>query len=243
MREFLQFGGLIFLLYVVYVRVRTTPRLTLASPEPLGARTIQWSKCVLCQKTGQLTCPDKNPIQIRRHAGYKTMAAALASLEPYQYELPCGLPISAIGGPGEDAILKELKDHSASWHNKCFLDHTGKALATLVKTLSSQAEQAKDPPDAAAAATPPTPPRRMKTRSTQRIVAAKEELCFLCGNPALTGKPLHNCSTDMGQVKRSAVLLNDTALIAYLATGNDDLVALEAKYHKLCLARPNENCE
>ena len=61
-----------------------------------------------------------------------------------------------------------------------------------------------------------------------------ENTCFFCNEPA--GSPdLHNASTYNvdTNVRKCALKLEDTALLAKLAAG--DMIAIEAKYHQHCL--------
>ena len=79
----------------------------------------------------------------------------------------------------------------------------------------------------------------MRTSSSHGRVD-KEASCFLCDEPAGTAG-LHNASTyDIDtKVRRCAMELEDTALLAKLAIG--DMIALEANYHSKCLQQ-NQSC-
>ena len=70
------------------------------------------------------------------------------------------------------------------------------------------------------------PNKRLQRKST----------CFLCDGPAGSAG-LHQSSTSDidARVRRCAIELEDTALLAKLSPG--DMVALEAKYHRNCLVK------
>ena len=62
--------------------------------------------------------------------------------------------------------------------------------------------------------------------------------CFFCDEPA-GSVGLHNaCTYNIDtKVRKCALKLNDTALLAKLAPG--DMIAIEAKYHSKCLIALN----
>lgn len=74
----------------------------------------------------------------------------------------------------------------------------------------------------------------LHTRSAHTHPMSTEPTCFFCNEPAGSAA-LHNASTysiDVN-VRRIALEIEDTALLAKLAAG--DMIAIEAKYHHDCL--------
>ncbi|KAK3915994.1 Putative aryl-alcohol dehydrogenase AAD10 [Frankliniella fusca] len=76
------------------------------------------------------------------------------------------------------------------------------------------------------------------TRAGSVTVRMKDQLCYFCHGVATWKEPLHQCETKeiYLHVKECASVIKDTHLLAMLETGGD-LVAQEAKYHKICLSR------
>lgn len=121
-----------------------------------------------------------------------------------------------------DGIEATMMKHHASWHKTCRLKFNETKLQRL---------QNKSTDEGKASAS-----SAMLTRSSLGKVDLKDALCFLCDEPA-GSEGLHEASTydiDM-KVRRCAMELEDTALLAKLAPG--DMIALEAKYHCKCLLK------
>ena len=119
-------------------------------------------------------------------------------------------------GSGIEATLAK---HHAGWHKSCRLKFSQTKLKRLKKQQSVEKVSASP---------------SVNTRSCHRPTDLKDDSCFLCNKP---GGPdsLHNASTYNidAKVRKCAIALNDTALLAKLEPG--DMIALEAKYHRKCL--------
>ena len=79
------------------------------------------------------------------------------------------------------------------------------------------------------------------TRSSHSHTQFAEPICFFCNMPA-GASGLHEASTKSidANVRRCAVELEDTALLAKLAEG--DMVVIDAKYHNNCLQQSQTSC-
>ena len=71
----------------------------------------------------------------------------------------------------------------------------------------------------------------MQTRSAHSYPQSTELTCFFCNEPAGSAG-LHTYNID-ANVRRCAVEVEDTALLAKLAAG--DMIAIDAMYHHNCL--------
>lgn len=203
---------------------------TSAPKRPNSTGITNWELCVLCQEeTGTaLQCPyaakdNKAPIG----SGYKSLAGHLTNFNKLG-QMPMNIDIERLDDG--DGIEATLMRHRAGWHKKCRL----KFNQTKLERLQKKSEENVGTP------------LSVHTRSNQGTVDLTEAKCFLCNEPAGPAG-LHNASTyDIDvKVRRCAMELEDTALLAKLAPG--DMIALEAKYHRKCLvnlynrARASEN--
>jgi len=188
-----------------------------STPLPLKKpRVTDWNLCVFCQKhtkTG-LECParsHKAPIG----SGYKSLAEHLAQFEMHK-SMPLEIDLNRFNDG--DGIEATLMRHSAHWHKACRVKFSQTKLDRLEKKNKDSSNESLS----------------MQTRSSHECVQLDEDRCFFCDEPA-GHATLHNASTyDIDRkVRRCALELEDTSLLAKLAPG--DMIALEAKYHSRCL--------
>ena len=186
---------------------------------------INWELCVLCQEDTKATleCPAKStkaPIG----SGYKSLAEHLIQFQSIGH-MPMDIDIETLDdGDGIDATMMR---HKASWHKTCRLKFNKTQLERLRSRSIEQDEEKCEEQDEVK--------ESMQTRSSHGRIDLKEARCFFCDEPAGSAG-LHNASTydiDM-KVRKCAMELKDTSLLAKLAPG--DMIALEAKYHRKCLA-------
>ena len=119
-----------------------------------------------------------------------------------------------------NGIEVTLKVHKAGWHKKCRLRFNKKAFDE-----QSRRELATEEQQSAST---------MQTRSAHSYPQSTELTCFFCNEPAGSAS-LHKASTYNidANVRRCAVEVEDTALLAKLAAG--DMIAIDAMYHHNCL--------
>ena len=191
----------------------TTPK----PKQPKLTSTTNWELCVLCQEDTKepLQCLAKStkaPID----CGYKSLAGHLIQFQELGH-----MPIDIDSLNDGDGIEVTMVAHRASWHKTCRLRFN----QTKLERLQRKSTEVK-------AGTSST----VHTRSSHSKVNLKYATCFLCDGPAGSAG-LHQASTSDidARVRRCAIELEDTALLAKLSPG--DMVALEAKYHRNCLVK------
>ena len=116
-----------------------------------------------------------------------------------------------------NGIEVTLKAHKAGWHKKCRLWFNKKAFDE-----QSRRELATEEQQSAST---------MQTRSAHSYPQSTELTCFFCNEPAGSAS-LHTYNID-ANVRRCAVEVEDTALLAKLAAG--DMIVIDAMYHHNCL--------
>ena len=177
---------------------------------------INWDLCILCQESGKgLQCPyavKNNKASVG--SGYKTLAEQLINFSELGH-MPIDVDIKQLDDG--DGIEATLMRHHAGWHTTCHLKFNQIKLERLQKKTEEN-----------------TGTSAVHTCSSHSSIDLKDDKCFLCNKPA-GSEGLHNASTyDIdAKVRRCAIELEDTALLAKLEPG--DMIALEAKYHRKCL--------
>ena len=116
-----------------------------------------------------------------------------------------------------NGIEVTLKAHKAGWHKMCRLWFNKKAFDE-----QSRRELATEEQQSAST---------MQTRSAHSYPQSTELTCFFCNEPAGSAG-LHTYNID-ANVRRCAVEVEDTALLAKLAAG--DMIVIDAMYHHNCL--------
>jgi hypothetical protein len=195
-----------------------------SSEDPTAAAQdiTDWSKCILCQHDNKetLICPAKST-RTDTGAGYKTLAENLIRFHELQC-MPLDIDISSLdNGSG---IAATLNEQEAKWHKSCYLKVNKKAL--------ERKESHKRKSDDGEASTSKRIFTRLCTEETSRH--DEKMVCFFCS--IRTADDLHEFRTFQTdyRVRKCAYDLQDEQLIAKLSTG--DLIAIEAKYHRKCLA-------
>jgi len=182
---------------------------------------IDWSLCCLCQldTPATLACPADSK-KANAGVGYNTLSN---NLKGFKELGETNLKVLRLDeGDGLEAILVANR---ARFHKTCFDKYSAMKLDRARKRRSTEveAEVAEEEGESIV----------KRTRSTADSThIMKEERCFELS----TIEDLTQAST-LGldaNVPECAVNLNDTKLLAKLSSG--DLIALEAKYHKKCLA-------
>ena len=177
---------------------------------------INWNLCVLCQENGTgLQCPYAfKSNQASVGSGYKTLAEQLVKFSELGH-MPINVDIKQLDeGDGIEATM--MRNH-AGWHKICRIKFNQTKLDRLQKRTKEKTSSSV-----------------VHTRSSHDCIDLKDDKCYLCEGLAGT-EGLHNASTyDVdAKVRRCAIVLEDTALLAKLEPG--DMIALEAKYHRRCL--------
>ena len=111
-----------------------------------------------------------------------------------------------------NGIEVTLKAHKAGWHKKCRLRFNKKAFDEQSRRELATEEQQQS------AST-------MQTRSAHSYPQSTELTCFFCNEPAGSAGLLHTYNID-ANMRRCAVEVKDTALLAKLAAG--DMIAIDA---------------
>ena len=186
---------------------------------------INWSICCLCRDDDddcQFTCPSKTK-RGDVGSGYTTMDVNLRRLSEID-AVPFKLDINSLDdGHG---IKETLLEHEAKWHKKCGL------MVNNLKVEREYLKRKRDEPEV----TGNKVFTRMDGSGDGPNRDAHRDTCYFCSEGNESGD-LHSFSclpTDYA-IRRYAILLEDKQLIAKLSTG--DLIAQEAKYHRICLTR------
>ena len=127
---------------------------------------IDWSQCILCQKTNQsenLQCPGKSK-RTDHGAGYKTLADNLT-----QFAKVVKLPFDVNLLDDGRGIKATLSNHSACWHKTCRLKYNTSEL-TRAKKRKQTICDASDCSDEIATKIP---------RRTGSVADIKSK-CFFC---------------------------------------------------------------
>lgn len=180
-----------------------------------SGETMDWKACVICQKptSEPLSCPQ---------AGKRIDAAIV-----YSHFLKNVREFREVDGLPADFLLTNettsdiLMDNNASWHRHCHQKFNNTKLDRL-KTKKRKCET--DPTESSIS--------RSKRRSLDTHINQK---CIFCETENTL--KLHAYSTIAAEIslREMADKMNDTWMIAKISQG--DLVAIEAKYHFLCLIR------
>uniref|UniRef100_UPI00358E7FAB uncharacterized protein isoform X1 n=2 Tax=Myxine glutinosa TaxID=7769 RepID=UPI00358E7FAB len=175
--------------------------------------STNWDICVLCQVVTDesLQCPlrsTKQPVG----SGYASLAEDLLRFQTLQH-MPMDLNLERLDdGDGIESTLNA--------HKKCRLKFNKKAFDEQRRGELTTGQQ----PSAST----------VHTRSAHSHPQSTEPTCFFC-NTSAGSAGLHKASTYNidTNVRRCALEVEDTALLAKLAAG--DMIAIEAKYHHHCL--------
>lgn len=209
--------------------------------KPMPKRSC-WEFCVFCQEDTRaaLECPARST-KAAIGNGYSSLAEHLIQFQALGH-MPMDIDIERLNDG--DGIEATMMRHHASWHKTCRLKFNLTKLKLLEKRcMEEERRSMKEEEEGMDEAKECIEEEKegtstslcMHTRSSHSRVDLKEAKCFLCDEPAGSAG-LHNASTydiDM-KVRKCAMELEDTALLAKLAPG--DMIALEAKYHCRCLA-------
>ena len=176
---------------------------------------IDWTLCLLCEKVTDesLVCPVAHTYG---GAGYKTLADNLKTLDGLG-ALPTSVKLNRLDeGDGLEATF--INRH-AQYHKKCALKYNDKNVNRAMKRKSSD--------DSAE-----TPHKFTRKKAPQSDPAYA---CLFCNKSGTPSNPLHNASTaDLDtKVRKCAINLQDQNLLAKLSRG--DVVAIDMKYHAICL--------
>ena len=208
----------------------TSTNETIKDESEVRVTPTNWNKCVLCQTTKarqSLRCPldDKNP-QADPGATYRSIIENIKKLEELE-QLPFTIDLQRFDDG--DGITETLIKHRAKWHNKCKLKFNGKEIERAENRTASKrkAEHSEDQPNA----------KYTRHSSVQYNTCGEETIvCFFCDDEINNGDEKREASTFKldKNVRKCALDLQDSKLLAKLSAG--DMVAIEAKYHLVCLA-------
>lgn len=116
----------------------------------------------------------------------------------------------------EETTAEVLMENQGKWHKSCYLKFNS------TKLLRAQRKRSLEPP---------VEQRRSKRHSSSTQILGPS--CIFCDD--VSGE-LHQCSTMTldQELRRMAAEMQDTSLISRISGG--DLIAIEARYHRNCLA-------
>ena len=147
-----------------------------------------------------------------------------------------GITVTQFVDETKHNIENVLLENKASWHKSC-RDNYNSTKLERAKNKRKQAdveeeeEKGCDADGSETAQSNPIKSRRSLTPFDPKILQ-----CFFCEkNDFASNLRLASTLELDKKVRESAILLNDTKLIAKLSTG--DLIAIEAKYHAACLVK------
>uniref|UniRef100_UPI00358EDFCA uncharacterized protein n=1 Tax=Myxine glutinosa TaxID=7769 RepID=UPI00358EDFCA len=171
---------------------------------------FNWSRCIICQKDKDepLKCPMKSLNKGIDGAGaYKSFLLIVEAFRAID-----ALPTELYFG---EETADSFASHAASWHKSCHLKFSNSKIERARK------RKMKDSSDAVSK-------KPIKRRSFD------VEKCIFC-EKGKEEDALHEVSTleADNNIREMITELNDTKLMTRIVGG--DLIALEAKYHLLCL--------
>ena len=189
---------------------------------------MDWKQCVICQKPQKetLKCPT-NSKRKDASAGYDTLVGDAVEFEKL------GIVVIKQFDLTRQESSKILFDNKASWHKSCRDLFNDTKLQRTKKRTVADVEEEEDNDDDNRSKSPLSP---VKSRISSSGCFNPQKLqCFFCEEDD-TPENLHCASTleITRNVHDCARLLSDNKLIAELSSG--DLVAVEAKYNRNCLA-------
>ena len=188
---------------------------------------VDWTKCFLCQEDKQEHLQDPRLYKgLSPGSGYATIAGNI-----HRFRAINSLPMKLNSSFFEDETVSLehlLSSHTAKWHKSCNLKFNTTELKRAEKrSLDSSSGSGEDVEVVS---------KKLTRRSLPCNVPMKASVCFFCDNALPDEKHEKRESATRKidtRVRECANVLQDTALLAKLSTG--DLVALEAKYHAKCL--------
>ena len=180
---------------------------------------VDWDKCILCQKvtSEKLRCPFDS---MRTEADSWCDSLCLSIQRAYELDcMPFQTRLLTLGLRKEE-LASIFCERRAKWHKICRNKFSTLKLERAQKRKAGCSD-AKDDNDR----------KKLPRRSTEAEVL---QSCFFCEE--VSGE-LHRASTFNldHNVRESARILNDTALLGKLSAG--DMVALDAVYHTQCLSK------
>jgi hypothetical protein len=203
----------------------------------LSDRVLVWTKCMFCQNSSseKLVCP-ANSTRMAVGVGYVTLSVDLQGFREIG-QLPDHLSELDIG----ENMAASLIRNKACWHKACRdkfnttkLDRARKRIIYTESDVNLTESNISDTISCRPS------PRKLKclTRSSDVNMdrsRLSDSLCFFCDTCTQGSDNLRQAMTleITERVHSCAVLLNDHALLAKLSSG--DMVAIEAKYHPICL--------
>ena len=200
------------------------PHSELIRPSSMSKETLEtnWESCFFCQETTSevLECPARKSTHLDKGSGYKSIAEQLKRFQGIG-ELPSFLD-TRTGLTSNEVLAGNLLQNEAKFHKRCknkYDDYHYQRVCRKRKKQTADVEIAQAPPS-----------------TRQRYSADNFKVrCFFCEKDDLEVN-LTNAQT-LGldkNVRDAAKELFDEKLLAKLSEG--DMVAVEARYHKQCLA-------
>ena len=208
---------------------RSSDVVNTSSPE--GA-AIDWTLCCLCQKddaeeklqrSKDATRSDRDPEVAYKNLADRKKAFEAIGMLPIPFDvrlLECNMDLS-----------ESLYRNSAKFHQSCKLKFAQIKLDRAIKTHGKHKTISTTPVDC-----------KRETRSqSSNSTPTPAETCFLCDMPSNSDNSLHFVQSFRldQRFRRCANILKDSSLYAKLQTG--DLIAQDAMYHRLCLAKLYKN--
>ena len=183
-------------------------------------KSIDWNLCALCQerKTAPSVCPAK--CNDKNVNGYEIMGNKLEIIHNANADFNAPMEFLC----GIEGFEKTLSEHQAWWHKSCRLK-----VDKMISTIS-------EPKEDNVKSTITTRGINFDKRTRSQDKSMKEsDRCFFCGKDGEGSKDFHNAMTkEVTEKVRSALrICEEFQLLAKIA--DTDLIAIDAKYHHLCL--------
>ena len=174
-----------------------------------------WSACFICQEgeDDQLVCPAQKSNQVDKLSGYRSIDEI--------GELP-GSVSKRISNLNCDQLIEKLVANEGKYHKKCKNKYDNQHYQRVCKKRKHAAVSLPECPP---------PPSTRARYSAENFCPT----CFFCDQKDLDDNLTKAQTLGLDKrVRDAAVSLRDEKLLARLSEG--DLIAVEAVYHKTCLA-------
>ncbi len=181
-----------------------------------------WNACFICQdETDEpLICPAQKSNQVDKLSGYRSIAEQLFKFAEID-ELPKNVA-NRLSGLDCNQLFEKLVAKEGKYHKKCKNRYDNFHYQRVCKKRKTAADsQAVFPP----------PPSTRARYSAENF----RPKCFFCEKEDSEDNLTQAQTLGLDQrVRNAAITLCDEALLARLSEG--DMIAVEAVYHKRCLA-------
>src|SRR6218665_2176239 len=194
---------------------------------------IDWSLCVICQKTSHkqaLVCPVESKLR-KTGDGYLTLESDLLGFESVN-SLPSTVNLNLLNdGSG---IGNTLRENRGRWHKSCRDALNSTKLERARKRKLEEITDATENNTVQQSVEQQAVYRSCTRAFLAHSASTFDDKCFFCESCNDTEKlwQVRTLGVD-SRVRECASVLNDVHLLSKLSEG--DLIAREAKYHARCL--------